>query len=826
MDSRISFREAWRDSISTPLFPCGVHHHGLRDGGTAAVVAVKLGHHHFHGGASQNFPAIVQRAQSAGGVLNSLNHGMFGGFGRHSISNFLGIWQPVTLKVSQSGGRVADAFFHPALDGHRIDVTLENPGDAAVSGRLHYQLRERNGGALLHEQTLAQALELAAGESRMVTLEKSALSPKLWSPDFPNLYDLTITWKSADGSRMIDQWTQAVGYRTVSVKGDRFYLNGHPYWTRGAGMPVYGYKPNDEATARGFLRRMREGNQAVTRSGCNPWNELWYRVADEEGVGIANEGVRPWALMSKEPPPPPAILAQWKAEQIESVRRYRNHPSILFYCVSNEGMQGDHHNEEKLAIFKDIMDAMREVDPTRPICQTSGEPDYGGHADIEDVHSYWGWYEPSSFVRDFTTPQRGLFTDGKRPFINKETGVPYQDTDTGAVHPAYIRYYSAHPWVGELGIRADKPRFFAGDKVKTNAFVVNDDARFRDLTALKVKCEVLDASGQVKSSADITLGDVAYDDSHEWPMKITIPDVEGAGEAMTPATVRLTLSNAEGIVSKNSYPIRIATRAWSAGGGKELTVAAEGCSENGISHLRALGRQVLTLAEATAQKVSCDAVVLGPKATAIGEDAARAALKPGGRLIALQQGSAAMRFCPEIFPLRPLAWVDPTGYELLPQGFRDGARWATDRDITFPKIPERLAGTTAIITRMDDKEGNPDMPFMRFHLTKQSTVVVGFDSRATIMPGWLREWTKTDETLVTSTGFNLHVYEKSFPAGEVVLGGNGVPNALAMYAVTVLPGDGGAVERLQIAREGQPKVGDDNPLDHFMFEKAAAARTG
>jgi hypothetical protein len=43
--------------------------------------------------------------------------------------------------------------------------------------------------------------------------------------------------------------------------------------------------------------------------------------------------------------------------------------------------------------------------------------------------------------------------------------------------------------VGELGIRADKPRFFAGDKVKTNAFVVNGDARFRDLTALKLKCE-------------------------------------------------------------------------------------------------------------------------------------------------------------------------------------------------------------------------------------------------------------------------------------------------------------------------------------------------
>lgn len=103
-------------------------------------------------------------------------------------------------------------------------------------------------------------------------------------------------------------------------------------------MPVYGYKPNDETTARNFLRRMHEGNQMVTRSGCNPWNRLWFGAADEEGVGVACEGVRPWALMSKQPPPAPAILAQWKTEQLETVRQYRNHPSILFYCVANEGL--------------------------------------------------------------------------------------------------------------------------------------------------------------------------------------------------------------------------------------------------------------------------------------------------------------------------------------------------------------------------------------------------------------------------------------------------------------------------------------------------------
>jgi tetratricopeptide (TPR) repeat protein len=67
---------------------------------------------------------------------------------------------------------------------------------------------------------------------------------------------------------------------------------------------------------------MHDGNQMITRSGCNPWNKLWFSAADEMGVAVACEGVRPWALMSKTPPPPPAILAQWKQEQLETVRQY------------------------------------------------------------------------------------------------------------------------------------------------------------------------------------------------------------------------------------------------------------------------------------------------------------------------------------------------------------------------------------------------------------------------------------------------------------------------------------------------------------------------
>lgn len=110
--------------------------------------------------------------------------------------------------------------------------------------------------------------------------------------------------------------------------------------------------------------------------------------------------------MSKAPAPPLTILKHSKEEQLEVIKKYRNHPSVMIYSVSNEGLQGDYENPEKLAIFKDIIEAIRKMDPSRPIIQTSGDPDVAGNADLEDVHTYWGWYESSYFINDYTKPRR------------------------------------------------------------------------------------------------------------------------------------------------------------------------------------------------------------------------------------------------------------------------------------------------------------------------------------------------------------------------------------------------------------------------------------
>jgi hypothetical protein len=646
-------------------------------------------------------------------MLTSLDTGLFGGFGRGPKKDPMGIWQPVTLKFSHAGGRINDVFFNPSLDGHHIEVTLQNPDSASLSGKLSYSINDTVTKLELAADTISP-IRLRPGESKCVEVDKSGLRPRLWAPDDPNLYDLTIQWKSPQG-KVIDEWRHHVGYRTVQVKGTELYLNGKPYWARGADMPPYGYRPDNEATARGFLKMMHDGNTVITRSHGNPLNEMWFDAADQIGVGISVEGVRPWALMTKEPPPPDSVLAHWSEEQFASVRQYRNHPSALLYTISNEGLQDDYKNPAKLAIFRKLIDGIRKIDPSRPIIQTSGDPDEAHQADIEDVHAYWGWYESSSFVNDYTKPRNGLHHHDGRPFINEECAVPYQMIDTGACLSRYIDLYSPQPWVGDIGVdgtdsaffsehvraeaklKAEKLRysrkvlptagmmlftnltwiqgalsrppsewkplpvwdavrqayqpvlaalettqsvFFAGDPVNTNLYVVNDDTRFRNLTKLSLSFEVLAVDGHPLLSQHQQLGDVPYYDVRRYPLSFTIPGNSTNG--ITQATLRLRLTDGDGTsVSENTYPIRIASHAWTTRVHKHLTIAALGCNTAIQSHLASVS-SVVPLARANR---NADVVVVGPGAPVVSESLLRAALRPGGRVLLLENATAETTLC-------------------------------------------------------------------------------------------------------------------------------------------------------------------------------------
>jgi len=54
----------------------------------------------------------------------------------------------------------------------------------------------------------------------------SVLSPRLWSPDTPNLYRVDAVLSR--GECVLDAWSERVGFVKLSAEGKHFLINGEP----------------------------------------------------------------------------------------------------------------------------------------------------------------------------------------------------------------------------------------------------------------------------------------------------------------------------------------------------------------------------------------------------------------------------------------------------------------------------------------------------------------------------------------------------------------------------------------------------------------------
>ena len=120
-------------------------------------------------------------------------------------------------------------------------------------------------------------------------------------------------------------------------------------------------------------------------------------------------------VYKRQPLPDAKLIEMWKEEFLSLLKKYRNHPSLLFWTVNNEMKFYDNDNDlerakEKYRVISDVVKEMRRIDPTRPICfdsnyQAKGKKEkYGADfmntiddGDIDDMHAYYNWYDYSLF---------------------------------------------------------------------------------------------------------------------------------------------------------------------------------------------------------------------------------------------------------------------------------------------------------------------------------------------------------------------------------------------------------------------------------------------
>ena len=227
----------------------------------------------------------------------------------------------------------------------------------------------------------------AAGDHANAVMQ--VLSPKLWSPDAPNVYTL----QTMLGNQVI---RQNVGFRDLTFTTDRGLLvNGAPVKLHGVclhhDLGCLGSAFHEKAMRR-QLRAMRQMGVNALRTSHNPPAKQVMDLCDELGIFVVDEAFDMW-LRAKTPfdyarffpTDMPSDVAAW-------VRRDRNHPSLLMWSIGNEILD-THLDESAQQVTCDLCENVRLHDPRGNAIITIGSnfmPWEGARkcADLVDAQGY------------------------------------------------------------------------------------------------------------------------------------------------------------------------------------------------------------------------------------------------------------------------------------------------------------------------------------------------------------------------------------------------------------------------------------------------------
>lgn len=329
-----------------------------------------------------------------------------------------GIWQTVWLEAV-GNTYLREFALTPDVDGGRLlfQGWVAGPSAGAV-----VRLR-----ASVEGRVVAEASVPASGRSTLAVL--TIPDPVLWEPGRPFLYDLSIVIER-DGA-VEDEVSTYFGLRKTHTDGRQFLINDRRVFQRlvlDQGFYPDGIytAPTDEA-----LRRDIELSMAAGFNGARLHQKLFeprfLYWADRLGYIVWGE-YADWGLNHMDP----AAVAQFVLEWREALRRDRNHPSIIGWCPLNETP----HNEGN-ALLQALLGVTQQIDPTRPLLDTSGYVHLNPDTDVLDCHNYD--QNPASLRAAFSM----FALTGENPWRNDRSdprgadrGQPYFVSEYGGTHLA------------------------------------------------------------------------------------------------------------------------------------------------------------------------------------------------------------------------------------------------------------------------------------------------------------------------------------------------------------------------------------------------------
>jgi beta-glucuronidase len=288
-------------------------------------------------------------------------------------------------------------------------------------------------------------------------------NPRLWSPQSPNLYDVSFTVRV--GGEKVAGYALHSGIRSIKVSGGRLVLNGQLLNVRGVGL-------HEDSKAQGFAIDNARRDQLVDDAkqlGATvlrthyPLHPYTHELADRLGLLIWSE-IPVYSLKTE-------VLKERSVRNLaveelrKNINANENHPSVMLWSIGNE--LSSQPGPVQVAYINAAVKFAKEMDPTRPVgLAVAAYPSSGCQAaeykslDVLGLNDYFGWYPgPSGQIFDRTKlsgyldaaracyPDKALMVTEFGAEANRDG--PVEEKGTWAFQSDWINY--------QLGVIGSKP---------------------------------------------------------------------------------------------------------------------------------------------------------------------------------------------------------------------------------------------------------------------------------------------------------------------------------------------------------------------------------
>lgn len=268
---------------------------------------------------------------------------------------------------------------------------------------------------------------------------------KLWSPEHPHLYMVSVTLD--DANIEVDHYELQTGIRTISSNKNGIYLNGKKIYLRGFGrhedFPVLGRTTSIPINVKDFELMKWEGANSF-RTSHYPYDDSQYDLADREGIMVIDEIPAVGLYFFDDVADISARESMCKQYLAETITRDKNHPSIIMWSVANEPMPKNMggrlldvqnpkptpESQAAMNCLSALIKQAKDADPTRLVSFVGvmgGPMEWLTLGDVVMINRYYGWYTNigslSQGMKWLDGEIKDIYKHIKKPIIVSELGA-------------------------------------------------------------------------------------------------------------------------------------------------------------------------------------------------------------------------------------------------------------------------------------------------------------------------------------------------------------------------------------------------------------------